>query len=75
MPLSLLFILIYKLNNQLFGTVPAFKIAPQIFLSAKITFDEGDSMRYIPCLAEGIPLPTVTWESVDVSIAINFMHK
>lgn len=45
--------------------IPAINIAPQIFLAAKITFDEGSSMRYIPCFAEGIPLPNITWESID----------
>ncbi|CAC5361985.1 unnamed protein product [Mytilus coruscus] len=44
---------------------PAFKVPPQIILNGKITVPEGSSNSSIPCFAEGIPLPSIKWESID----------
>ncbi|XP_076082118.1 peroxidasin homolog [Mytilus galloprovincialis] len=46
-------------------TVPTIKIAPTIYLNEQKTIDEGTDVFYIPCFAEGIPLPSITWESID----------
>lgn len=45
---------------------PNFKVPPQILLlNSKITIPEGTSNSSIPCFAEGIPLPSIKWESID----------
>lgn len=39
----------------------------KIILEKQKTVTEGISAFKIPCFAEGIPFPTVTWEAIDVS--------
>ncbi|CAC5364487.1 Protein eyes shut homolog,Neurogenic locus Notch protein,Neurogenic locus notch homolog protein 3,Protein eyes shut,Protocadherin Fat 4,Delta-like protein C,Neurogenic locus notch homolog protein 1,Fibropellin-3,Protein crumbs homolog 2,Sushi, nidogen and EGF-like domain-containing protein 1,Protein jagged-1a,Sushi, von Willebrand factor type A, EGF and pentraxin domain-containing protein 1,Protein jagged-2,Neurogenic locus notch homolog protein 2,Protein crumbs homolog 1,Protein jagged-1,Protein jagged-1b len=54
-------------NNWLFEAheQPTIKIAPKIILNEQKTVDEGTDVYYIPCYAEGIPLPTIKWDSID----------
>lgn len=40
--------------------------SPSILLPPVKVFAEGTSLVKIPCFAEGIPIPDVTWEAVDV---------
>ncbi|CAC5424736.1 HMCN [Mytilus coruscus] len=42
-------------------------IKPTVTLADTITVFEGSSLLSIPCYAEGIPIPSVTWESLDKS--------
>ncbi|VDI75359.1 Hypothetical predicted protein, partial [Mytilus galloprovincialis] len=46
---------------------PAFLIKPTIILPEYRTVSEGYSSLVIPCYAEGIPVPSITWESLDKS--------
>jgi len=39
----------------------------KIILDKQKTVTEGTSAVKIPCFAEGIPFPTVTWEVINVS--------
>lgn len=43
-------------------------IKPTVTLVDTRTVLEGSSLLTITCSAEGIPIPSVTWESLDVSI-------
>ncbi|VDI57264.1 Hypothetical predicted protein [Mytilus galloprovincialis] len=45
--------------------VPSIKISPKILLNEVKTIDEGSDVFYIPCFAEGIPVPSIKWESID----------
>lgn len=58
----------------IFFSVPTIKIAPQLYLNEQTTVNEGADVFYIPCFPEGIPLPSINWESIDVSIRIYFIH-
>jgi hypothetical protein len=48
-------------------TEPSITATSKIILEKQKTVPEGISAVKIPCFAEGIPIPTVTWESIDVS--------
>lgn len=48
-------------------TEPSIMVKPIVYLDNTKTISEGDSLSTIPCVAEGIPLPSVTWESLGVS--------
>lgn len=45
-------------------------IRPSVYLADTKTVLEGSSVLTLPCYAEGVPTPNVTWESLDVSIDI-----
>ncbi|CAG2204205.1 PLG [Mytilus edulis] len=42
-------------------------IPPSIILSAERSIQEGIGRFVLPCFAEGIPLPKVKWESIEVT--------
>ncbi|VDI38762.1 Hypothetical predicted protein, partial [Mytilus galloprovincialis] len=44
---------------------PYVMIKPTVSLADTRTVNEGSSLLTIPCYAEGIPIPSVTWESLD----------
>ena len=50
-----------------FLTEPSMTATSKIILEKQKTVPEGIGAVKIPCFAEGIPIPTVTWESIDVS--------
>ena len=48
-------------------TEPSITATSKIILEKQKTVTEGIRAFKIPCIAEGIPFPTVTWEAIDVS--------
>ena len=50
-----------------FLTEPFMTATSKIILEKQKTVTEGIRVFKIPCIAEGIPFPTVTWEAIDVS--------
>ncbi|CAC5424735.1 NOTCH3 [Mytilus coruscus] len=44
---------------------PSIMIKPNVYLADTKTVLEGSSLLTIPCYAEGVPTPSVTWESLD----------
>lgn len=49
-------------------------IKPSVSVVNTKTVVEGSSVLTIVCNAEGIPIPSVTWESLEVSKE-NIFHK
>lgn len=41
---------------------------PKIRLVPELRVDEGTAVVKIPCYAEGIPTPAVTWEAISVGL-------
>lgn len=53
-----------------FKTDPPVLIKPNIILPERKVVPEGYSTLSIPCYAEGIPVPTITWKSLGVSMGL-----
>lgn len=50
-------------------------VKPKINLAENKTVPEGHKTLIIPCYAEGIPEPVITWGSLDVSIHLKLKIK
>lgn len=61
------FFIIYQIILKFLKTEPFDLIKPNIVLPEIKIVPEGYSSLTMPCYAEGIPVPSITWESLDVS--------